>query len=140
MRNLIADFRHAARGLRAQPLFTLTAVLTLGLGIGLTTTIFGVVNGIVLQPLAVPSADRMVTICEQHPAARADWCSISPPNAEDIAARSRSLEAIGIARSWPYHMTTLDGAESVVGGLATPGTFAALGFVRYLAASSSPPT
>jgi hypothetical protein len=42
MRNLIADFRHAARGLRAQPLFTLTAVLTLGLGIGLTTTIFGV--------------------------------------------------------------------------------------------------
>jgi len=127
MRNLISDFRHAARGLRAQPLFTLTAVFTLALGIGLTTTIFGVVNGIILQPLAVPSADRMVTICEQHPAARADWCSISPPNAEDIAARARSLDAIGIARSWPYHMTTLDGAESVVGGLATPGTFAALG-------------
>ncbi|HEV8217916.1 MAG TPA: ABC transporter permease, partial [Gemmatimonadaceae bacterium] len=127
MRNLIADFRHAARGLRAQPLFTLTAVLTLALGIGLTTTIFGVVNGIVLRPLAIPSADRMVTICEQHPTARADWCSISPPNVEDIAARARSLEAIGIARSWPYHMTTLDGAESVVGGLATPGTFAALG-------------
>lgn len=127
MGNLIADFRHAARGLRAQPLFTLTAVLTLALGIGLTTTIFGVVNGIVLQPLAVPSPGRMVTICEQHPAARADWCSISPPNAEDIAARSRSIEDMGIARSWPYHMTTIDGAESVVGGLATPGTFAALG-------------
>ena len=127
MGNLIADFRQAVRGLRAQPLFTLTAVLTLALGIGLTTTIFGVVNGIVLQPLAVPSPDRMVTICEQHPAARADWCSISPPNAEDIAAGARSLDAIGIARSWPYHMTTIDGAESVVGGLATPGAFAALG-------------
>ena len=127
MRNLISDFRHAARGLRAQPLFTMTAILTLGLGIGLTTTIFGVVNGIVLQPLAVPSPDRLITICEQHPAARADWCSISPPNAEDIAARARSLDAIGIARSWPYHMTTVDGAESVVGGLATPGIFAALG-------------
>ena len=127
MRNLLSDFRHAVRALRAQPLFTTTAILTLGLGIGLTTTIFGVVNGIVLQPLAVPSPDRLLTICEQHPAARADWCSISPPNAEDIAARARSLDAVGIARSWPYHMTTIDGAESVLGGLATPGTFAALG-------------
>ena len=127
MRNLISDIRHAARGLRAQLLFTLTAILTLGLGIGLTTTIFGVVNGIVLQPLAIPFPDRLLTICEQHPAARADWCSISPPNAEDIAARARSLDAIGIARSWPYHMTTIDGAESVMGGLATPGAFAALG-------------
>ena len=127
MRNLISDIRYAARGLRAQPLFTLTAILTLGLGIGLTTTIFGVVNGIVLQPLAIPFPDRLLTICEQHPAARADWCSISAPNVEDIAARARSLDAIGIARSWPYHMTTIDGAESVVGGLATPGAFAALG-------------
>ncbi len=127
MRNLIADFRHAVRGLRAQPLFTLTAVLTLGLGIGFTTTIFGVVNGIVLRPLALPFPDRLLTICEQHPAARADRCSISAPNAEDIASRARSLDAIGVARSWPYHMTTLDGATSVVGGLATPGAFAALG-------------
>ena len=126
MRNLVSDIRHAARGLRAQPVFALTAILTLGLGIGLTTTIFGVVNGIVLQPLAIPSADRLLTICEQHPAARADWCSISAPNVEDIAARARFLDAIGIARSWPYHMTTTDGAESVVGGLATPGTFTAL--------------
>src|SRR5690349_17845846 len=127
MRNLITDIRHAARGLRARPVFALTAILTLGLGIGLTTTIFGVVNGIVLQPLAIPSADRLLTICEQHPTARADWCSISPPNADDIGARAQSLDAIGIARSWPYHMTTIDGAESVPGGLATPGTFAALG-------------
>ena len=127
MRNLTSDLRYAVRGLRAQPLFTLTAVLTLGLGIGLTTTIFGVVNGIVLQPLAFPAADRLLTICEQHPAARADWCSISAPNVEDIAMRTRSLEALGIGRSWPYHMTTLTGAESINGGLATPGMFAALG-------------
>jgi len=127
MRNLISDIRQAARGLRTQPIFTLTAILTLGLGIGLTTTIFGVVNGIVLKPLAIPFPERLLTICEQHPAARADWCSISAPNVEDIAARTRSLDAIGIARSWPYHMTTIGGAESVVGGLATPGAFAALG-------------
>jgi putative ABC transport system permease protein len=127
MRSFLADLRHAARSLTAQPTFSIAAVLTLALGIGLTTTIFGVVNGIVLRPLAFPNADRLVTICEQYPGATADWCSISPPNVEDLAARARSLAAIGIARTWPYHLATVEGAEGVNGGLATPGFFTALG-------------
>jgi len=127
MRNLLADFRYALRGLAAHPAFSITAILTLALGIGLTTTIFGVVNGIVLRPLAFANAGRLVTICEQYPSAPADWCSISPPNVEDIAARSRALAAIGIARSWPFHLATTQGAEGINGGLATPGFFAALG-------------
>src|SRR5437764_6951009 len=127
MRNLLADVRYALRSLSAQPAFSVAAILTLALGIGLTTTIFGVVNGIVLRPLAFPNADRLVTICEQYPGAPTDWCSISPPNVEDIAARSRAIAAIGIARSWPYHLATVQGAEGINGGLATPGLFAALG-------------
>jgi putative ABC transport system permease protein len=127
MRNLLSDIRHALRGLRAHLAFSVTAILTLALGIGLTTTIFGVVNGIVLRPLPFPDPGRLITICEQHPAARADWCSVSPPNVEDVAARSRSIEAIGIGRSWPYHLKTVQGSEGVNGGLATPGLFRALG-------------
>ena len=127
MRNLIADFRFAARSLLAQPAFSATAILTLALGIALTTTIFGVVDGIVLRPLAFPNADRLITICEQYPGSTPDWCSISPPNVEDIAARSKSLEAIGIGRSWPYHLATVEGSEGINGGIATPGLFAALG-------------
>ena len=72
MRNLLADFRYALRGLAAHPAFSITAILTLALGIGLTTTIFGVVNGIVLRPLAFANAGRLVTICEQYPSAPAD--------------------------------------------------------------------
>src|SRR5579885_1703270 len=127
MRNLISDFRYALRNLVAHPSFSIAAVLTLALGIGLTTTIFGVVNGIVLEPLPFPNADRLITVCEQYPAASPDWCSISAPNVEDIAARSRTIEAIGLGRSWPYHLATVDGAESIRGGLATPGLFSALG-------------
>jgi len=78
MRNLLSDLRHALRGLRAQPAFTLTAVLKLALGIGLTTTIFGVVNAIVLRPLDFPDAGRLITVCELYPGATSDWCSISP--------------------------------------------------------------
>ena len=127
MRNLISDLQRALRGMRAQPAFSVTAILTLALGIGLTTTIFGVVNGIVLRPLDFPAAGRLITVCENYPGATADWCSISPPNVEDISARSRSIESIGIGRSWPYHLATPEGAVGINGGLATPGLFKALG-------------
>ncbi|HEU4788001.1 MAG TPA: ABC transporter permease, partial [Gemmatimonadaceae bacterium] len=115
------------RSLASQPAFSATAILTLALGIALTTTIFGVVDGIVLRPLAFPNAGRLMTICEQYPGATSDWCSISPPNVEDIAVRSKSIEAIGIGRSWPYHLATVEGAEGINGGIASPGLFTALG-------------
>ncbi|AHG92609.1 permease (plasmid) [Gemmatirosa kalamazoonensis] len=127
MHALLSDLRQALRGLRAQPAFSVTAILTLTLGIGVTTAMFGVVDGILLRPLPFPSADRLITICEQYPGATPDWCSVSPPNVEDIAARARSIEVIGIGRSWPYHLTTTRGAESVPGGIATPEMFRALG-------------
>ena len=94
---------------------------------GATTAIFSVVNGVLLRPLPFPHEDRLVTLCEQYPGAPSDWCSVSPPNVEDIAARSRSIEAIGIGRGWGAHMTTPDGAQPVQSGIASPGLFAALG-------------
>ena len=128
MRELSADLRYAARALIARPGFTAAAVLTLTLGIGMTTAIFGIVNGVVLQPLPLPNADRLVSLCEQHPGATPDWCSIAPPNVQDIAARSRSIEAVGIARGWSVTLTTPAGPENINAGIATPGAFAALGF------------
>jgi predicted permease len=127
MRLIVSDFRYAARALIARPAFTLAAVLTLALGTGITTAIFSVVNGIVLQPPPFPDAKRLITLCEQHPGATPDWCSISPPNIEDIAARSRAIEAIGIGRSWSYHMATPEGAKPIDAGIVTPGLFRALG-------------
>lgn len=127
MHDLVADFRHAARSLRSNLAFTVTAVVTLALGIGATTTIYGIVDGIVLRPLPFPNADRLITICEQFPGASPSWCSISPPNVEDIAARSKSIAAIGIGRSWPYHLATVEGSEGVNGGIVTPELFQALG-------------
>ena len=62
MSSLLQDFRYALRGLRAHASFSVTAVLTLALGIGVTTAMFGVVNGIVLRPLPFANADRLITI------------------------------------------------------------------------------
>jgi putative ABC transport system permease protein len=59
---LLHDVRYALRTLRRQPAFSAVAVLTLALGIGATTAIFTVVDGVVLKPLRYPSAQRIVAI------------------------------------------------------------------------------
>jgi len=56
------DFRHAARGLRRAPTFTLVIVVTLALAIGASTAIFSVVKVVLLEPLPFPNADRLVHI------------------------------------------------------------------------------
>src|ERR1700683_2662376 len=59
---LLSDFRFGSRALRAAPLPTTAAVLTLALGIGSTTAIFSVANGLFLRPLEVKNPDRLVTV------------------------------------------------------------------------------
>ncbi|MEZ4417208.1 MAG: ABC transporter permease [Gemmatimonadota bacterium] len=54
------DLRHGVRRLRRHPGFALTAVLTLGLGLAATTSVFSLVHGVVLRPLPYPDADRLV--------------------------------------------------------------------------------
>src|SRR5262249_17768965 len=59
---LHGDLRLALRGMRRRPGFTLAVVLTLALGIGANTAIFGVVDGVLIKPLPYPNAGELVSI------------------------------------------------------------------------------
>ena len=59
---ILQDLRFAVRTLAKRPGFTGTAVLTLGIGVGATTAIFSVVNGVLLRPLPYPDAERLVNV------------------------------------------------------------------------------
>jgi len=58
----VQDLRYAVRGLRKSPAFTLVAVLTLAIGVGATTAVFSVINGVLLRPLPYPDSDRLISV------------------------------------------------------------------------------
>src|SRR5581483_743526 len=60
--NFARDVRFAARLLLKSPGFTAVALLTLALGVGANTTVFSIINGLLLRPLAVPHSDRLVVL------------------------------------------------------------------------------
>ena len=62
MRGIWQDFRYGLRGLRKQPAFTLLAIVALALGIGAATTIFSVIQNVLLDPFPYTDAERMVQI------------------------------------------------------------------------------
>jgi putative ABC transport system permease protein len=62
MQNLLQDLRYSLRLLRTQRALSLVAILALALGIGANTAIFSVINSVLLRPLPLPSAERLVII------------------------------------------------------------------------------
>ena len=62
MENFCRDLRFAGRVLRKSPGFTSIALLTLALGVGANTTVFALMNGLLLRPLAVPRSDRLAVL------------------------------------------------------------------------------
>jgi hypothetical protein len=60
--DLFRDIRHAVRSLRRSPGFSLTAIVTLGLGLGANAAIFSVLDAALLRPLPYPESDRIVTL------------------------------------------------------------------------------
>src|SRR6185436_1181878 len=96
----MSDLRFAIRQLLKNPGFTAVAVLTLALGIGATTTIFSIVNGVLLRPLEYPGSERIVNVWEVEPKkdAQNNFNNYtSPANFVDWRRENQVFEAIAFA-------------------------------------------
>ena len=94
MSTLWQDLRYGARMLARNPGFTVVAVLTLALGIGVNTAIFSVVNAVLLRPLPYPEPDRLVTIWNRYEKLGEGRFTNSVPDFLDRKEQSETLENI----------------------------------------------
>ena len=126
MEALGRDLRAAIRSLRRNPGFTLTAALTLALGVGATTAASGVVESLLLRPLPYRETERLVVVWERPPAST-DRNQVSPPNFADWADQARSFEAIGAYQRDEFSLTGEGEPDRLSGHQITPGVFDVLG-------------
>ncbi len=118
---IIQDLTYGLRWLRKNPGFTLLAVLTLAVGIGVNTAMFSVVNAVLLQPLPFAEAERIVWMAESGPEVADRW--VSYPNFLDWRARSQSFDAMSTFRGYSVNITGTDKPENLDARIVSSGYF-----------------
>src|SRR5262249_10301698 len=96
LENLARDLRHGLRMLGKHPGFTSVAILTLALGIGANTTIFSVVNAVLLRQLPYASPDRLAIIWNDFGTAGQSLPQVTPPDLLFYQRASRTLDFAGM--------------------------------------------
>jgi putative ABC transport system permease protein len=132
MKTFWQDARYGLRMLLKKPGFTLTAVITLALGIGATSTIFSFVNGILLRPLPYLDSERLVLLDEI--AARQGNASmgVSPPNFLDWREQNRVFTGVAAFDDGGYSLTGNGEPERLPGAGISYNTFEILGVAPIL--------
>jgi putative ABC transport system permease protein len=128
--SMLKDLNYGLRVLRKSPAFTLTAVLTLALGIGATTAMFSVVNAVLLRPLPYRQPERLVAINEyntDHPIPELPEGSLSYPDYSDIVARNHTFESVALYTFDDFTLTGLGEPLHVEAEHVTPNLFHVLG-------------
>jgi predicted permease len=119
---LMQDTRYALRSLRKNSGFTTVAILTLALSIGANTTIFSVVNGVLLKPLPYPHPDRLVTLWETHPT-WGPFVTVAPANFYDWRQQSTSFSRMAALDPYPDFILTGRGEPHRLAGAAVTADF-----------------
>jgi predicted permease len=122
---IFADLKYAIGQMRRAPGFSVLAVVTLALGIGLTTATFTLVNGVLLRPLALQQPERLVSLASRDSTGR-EFEVVSAGNWSDWRASSRALEEAAIHMSRPMTVGTDDGAVRVPGQIGSGNFFEVL--------------
>ncbi|HEV2835339.1 MAG TPA: ABC transporter permease [Pyrinomonadaceae bacterium] len=112
MDTLLKDIRYGLRSLARRPGFSAIAVITLALGIGASTSIFSVVDAVLLRPLPYPHAEHIVQLREVTE--KGSRIAFAEPNFVDVRGRNHTLEAVA---QYSGQLTTVTGGTEPVRAL-----------------------
>ena len=129
MSSFVAEVRYALRSLNKSRTYAAAFVITLGLGIGVNTAIFSVINGVLLKPLPYQDADRIMFV--QQPANRAGAfdAAFSFIEIDDYRAVARTIAEFVEFGDWDFSVIGRGDPHRVVGGLVTANYFEVLGIL-----------
>jgi predicted permease len=125
MRVLFHDLRHAIRLFRKAPGFTAIAILTLALGVGANTTLFSVLNGVLLNPLPHPHSEQLMAVYASTPGVERGPAVYL--NFLDWRRDGRSFSSMAIYRNQDYNLIETAEAERLSGYMISADFFSTLG-------------
>jgi len=124
---MVSDLRIACRGLRRTPAFTVAAIGTLALGIGANTTMFSVVNSVLLRPLPGYRTDRLIQICDASRNARfsapGSCTFLAPQVYERLRKQLQSFAPLAANQYCPMALTGAGEPAQLVGPCTTANWF-----------------
>jgi putative ABC transport system permease protein len=126
------EIRFALRQLRKSPGFTAVAILTLALGIGANTSIFSVVNAVLLRPLPYPEGNQLAIV--NQTSRSMPEISFAFPDYVDMRRDNTVFEHFAITRRESYPLSGLDGREpeQISGAIVTANFFQVIGLQPQL--------
>jgi len=136
METLLKDVLYALRTLRKTPSFTCVALLTLGLGIGVNTAIFSIVDGVLLRPLPCQDPARLIAMNETTP--MVGTVSVSYLDFQDWRAQSHSFSDMAAVSSVGFNLAGIDQPEKISGVAVTPNYLSLLGLRPLLGRDFDP--
>jgi putative ABC transport system permease protein len=129
MRNLLRELRYALRQLRRSPGFTLTAALTLAFGIGATTAIFSIVEGVLLRPLPFFDPSRLVVLADIVEGVNygGDTPGVTAPGVRIYMRDTNAFSGLGSYQPSTYELSGGGDPEQIAGARLTASMFPVLG-------------
>jgi putative ABC transport system permease protein len=135
--SITQDVAYSLRLMRKAPLFTAAVVLTIGLAIAATATIFSVVNAQMLRPLPFKDPDRLLFVFEKNDKLHAPLYNVSVLNFLDWRAQTKSFD-LGAVSPNTYILTGMGDPEQLTGNRISPGLPRVLGVPLIAGRSFTP--
>ncbi len=127
MNHMGRDIRYALRQLLKSPGFTATAVLTLAFGIGATTAIFSIVEGVLLRPLPFADPQNLVILGDTLESTGMTSPSVPAPEAARYTRDTRSFSSMGAYQQTGYELSGIGDPAQINASRLNAGVFTALG-------------